>query len=221
MKDLCAVVPVKPFDQAKSRLAAVLGKGQRRALAQTMFVHVLSALARVDAIEDVIVVTADEDAAAIAHAAGVRVLKEAAARGLNTAVEAGLSEAERLSFARALVLPGDLPFLDVGDIARLIAEAAPTGRPQVSLIPAADGDGTNALMLAPPSALAPRFGRGSFLAHLTQALARQVDVRVHHLESFAIDIDTPADLAHLARSPDYAFLQDASSVPERTANGAT
>lgn len=212
MNDLCAIVPVKPLDTAKSRLAAALGDRQRRALAATMLTHVLGVLCQVPAIDAILVVTADEAAAALAAASGAHVIREPQAQGLNAAVEAGLAEAARRSFARALVLPTDLPFLAPADIARLIAEAPPVGRPQASLVPAADGDGTNALLLSPPGALSPCFGPGSFLTHLAQALARQVDLRVHHLASFAIDIDTPEDLAHLATLPAYAFLQEGTGL---------
>lgn len=207
MTDLCAIVPVKPLDTAKSRLASVLAPTQRRRLVLTMLQDVLGALARVPAVGQTFVVTADAEVAHVAVSSGVRTITESEALGLNAGVEAGLAVAARMGFARALVLPADLPLLSAEDVARLTAETDASGRPQVALAPAADGDGTNALLVSPPDALVPRFGPGSFLAHLGQALARRLDLRVQHLTSLAVDIDTPADLVHLEKLARYSFLR--------------
>ena len=79
----------------------------------------------------------------------------------------------------------------------------------MTLAPSHDSNGTNALLLAPPDAIAPCYGPGSYLQHLSQAMARHIDVNVLHLAGVARDIDEPADLAQLsaAAGARYGFLE--------------
>ena len=218
MTDLCAIVPVKPLDTAKSRLAGVLAPAQRRRLVLTMLADVLDALANEPGVARTLVVTADAEVAQVATSRSLHTIAEPQVLGLNAGVEAGFAAAVRMRFGRALVLPADLPLLSADDLARLVAATDEAQhRPQVTLVPAVDGDGTNALLVAPPHALIPRFGPGSFLAHLGQALARRVDLRVRHLASLAVDIDTPADLVHLEKLTRNSFLRrlDEEDRPHR------
>jgi 2-phospho-L-lactate guanylyltransferase len=206
MSKVLAIVPVKPLTSAKGRLSARLSPAQRRRLVLTMLQDVLAALAPVPLITQTLVVTADAGVAAQATHHGAGLVAEPEARGLNEGVAHGIREAMRAGATRVLVLPADLPFATSDDITRLVAASADTQRPSLTMVPAADGDGTNALLISPPTAITPSFGPGSFLAHLAQALARRIDVRVLHLSSLALDIDRPPDLARLASLPRYEFL---------------
>lgn len=203
MTGICAVVPVKPLPEAKGRLREALSATARRQLVLTMLSDVLQVLGAVPEITRVLVVTPDAEVASLAARCGAQVLTEPCARGLNEGVARGLEAADAAGFAAALVLPADLPFATAREIRRLVE--APATR-QLSMVPAADGDGTNALLISPPLALAPAFGPGSFLAHLARALARKVDVRVLHLAGLAHDIDRPEDLGRLHGLARYSFL---------------
>jgi 2-phospho-L-lactate guanylyltransferase len=152
------------------------------------------------------VVTADPDVATQAAHLGAGVIAEPEARGLNAGVTHGIREAVRAGASHVLVLPADLPFATPEEITRLVAAGVESDRPALTMVPAADGDGTNALLIAPPTAITASFGPGSFLAHLAQALARRIDVRVLHLAGLALDIDRPQDLARLAGLPRYDFV---------------
>jgi 2-phospho-L-lactate guanylyltransferase len=68
-------------------------------------------------------------------------------------------------------------------------------------VPAHDGDGTNGLLVSPPTALAFAFGPGSCRRH--QALAREQGIAAVALTlpGLAADIDKPADLAKLQSMP--------------------
>jgi 2-phospho-L-lactate guanylyltransferase len=92
-------------------------------------------------------------------------------------------------------VPADVPLATPEELRSLIQSRG--GQPGVTLVPSHDGDGTNGLLLAPPNAIAPCYGPGSYLQHLSQAMARRVDVNVVHLAGLARDIDEPADLAAL------------------------
>ncbi len=207
MSTVHAIVPVKPLGTAKGRLSSVLTAPQRRQLVLTMLADVLAALGEVPTVSATLVVTADRDVAALATARKAQLVWEHEAKGLNTGVESGLAAVAAAGGRRALVLPADLPFAAAQEISRLVHEGGHSGtRPQLAMVPAADGEGTNALLISPPDTITPNFGPGSFLSHLAQALARKVDVRVLHLSGLAVDIDRPQDLARLLPLERYAFL---------------
>jgi 2-phospho-L-lactate guanylyltransferase len=206
MSRIVALVPVKPLESAKGRLSASLSPLQRRRLVRTMLADVLSALQPVSLIAQRLVVTADTEVAAYASELGADIIAEVEARGLNAGVTHGIREALNAGASHVLVLPADLPFATPVEITRLVTAALESNRPGLTMVPAADGDGTNALLISPPAAITPAFGPGSFLAHLAQALARRIDVRVLHLAGLALDIDRPQDLARLAPLSRYDFL---------------
>jgi 2-phospho-L-lactate guanylyltransferase len=67
----------------------------------------------------------------------------------------------------------------------------------VGIVPDRHGTGTNALLLAPPDAISPAFGEGSRERHARLAGAAGLDPALESLESLALDLDTPEDLAAL------------------------
>jgi 2-phospho-L-lactate guanylyltransferase len=70
----------------------------------------------------------------------------------------------------------------------------------VVIVPDRHGTGTNALLLSPPTILAPAFGEGSFERHNALARAAGVTPRVAQVRSLGLDVDTPDDLAALRRA---------------------
>jgi 2-phospho-L-lactate guanylyltransferase len=206
-----AIIPVKALPAAKQRLAAVLPPLARQQLVLTMLRSVLTALAEAGGVDRTLVVTPDARVAELASGEGADVLREGRGRGLNAAVRAGLARAVAGAARRALVLPADVPLITATELQRLLGSAAAGGSPRATLVPAADGEGTNALLLVPPTAIKPAFGPGSYMRHLAQALARCLDVEVLHLPGLAKDIDCPRDLEQLidpARQlPHFQFLR--------------
>ena len=61
-------------------------------------------------------------------------------------------------------MPGDCPALSPAELQELLDGAARPGR-EVVIVPDRHGTGTNGLLLAPPDAIAPSFGPGSFERH--------------------------------------------------------
>jgi 2-phospho-L-lactate/phosphoenolpyruvate guanylyltransferase len=204
-----AIVPVKALGKAKRRLAPVLPETARARLVLTMLQDVLAAIAGADAIKGAVVVTPDPQVAQAARAVGAAVLAETRAGGLNAALRRGLGYAAAQGAAQALVLPGDVPLATAEDLRKVLATGAAPTRSRAALVPSTDGDGTNALLLAPPDAMEPSFGPGSFVRHLAQAVAQRLDAQVLQLPRLALDIDRPADLVLLLESEAgsrYSFL---------------
>jgi 2-phospho-L-lactate/phosphoenolpyruvate guanylyltransferase len=187
-----AILPVKSLGAAKRRLAPALGSGSRQALAQAMFADVLASLRRVPGLDSVAVVTADPVAGAAARAERVMVLRDTAQAGQSAAAAIGISYALAEGFERALIVPGDTPLLDPGEVAALLRV-----RRAVSIVPDRHGTGTNALVLTPPDALAPSFGPGSLERHVAAATAAGATSAVEKLPTLMLDVDTAADLSAL------------------------
>lgn len=191
-----AILPVKRFGDAKSRLAAGIERERRAALTAAMLEDVLEAIAAARTIERTIVVTAEPRAAELAGAAGAEVLSDFADEGHSEAALAGIAAAEARGSDCVVLLPIDCPLLDPRELDRLL-----TGVPghYVTVVPDRHGTGTNALVLAPPSAIRPAFGEGSCARHVAAARDAGVPYGVEELASLGLDLDTPADIVALTR----------------------
>src|SRR3954470_14204497 len=143
-----AILPVKSFGRAKQRLGGAFPDRPR--LAGAMVADVLEALGRVAGLSDLIVVTAEPAAAAAATEA--HVVHDPVEAGQSAAAARGIAAALRRGAERVLLVPGDCPALDPGEIERLLARDE-----AVVIVPDRHGSGTNALLLAPPEAIAPAF----------------------------------------------------------------
>ena len=115
--DVWGVVLVKPFRLAKQRLGPVLSEAERIELARVMLEDVLQALdACTHSLAGVFVVTADEDAAAIAQRHNAMVIREAAATGMNAAIAEVIDRLSGMPDAGIVVVPADLPQISAIDV---------------------------------------------------------------------------------------------------------
>lgn len=197
-----AILPVKRFSAAKSRLGASgVAESLRQRLARAMVADVLLALASSDEIERTIVVTREGDLAGVAAEHGALIVEDRDDAGQSAAVALGISHALDDGFARVLCIPGDCPALDPNELDELLAasDARADGRvdAEVVIVPDRHGTGTNGLLLTPPDAIAPAFGPGSFQRHRELALAAGARLEIERPASLLLDIDTGDDLAAL------------------------
>jgi 2-phospho-L-lactate guanylyltransferase len=192
-----AILPIKSFGAAKRRLADRLARGSRQALAQAMLSDVLTSLRQVSELETIAVVTADHTAEAAAAAPGVRVLHDAEEAGQSQAALVGIDYAQAAGYERALLVPGDTPLLDAGELSSLLKRAAESAIAVVA-VPDRHGEGTNALLLTPPRAIEPSFGEGSLARHVEAARRAGLTCAVDPLPSLVLDVDTPEDLDELS-----------------------
>jgi 2-phospho-L-lactate guanylyltransferase len=193
-----AVLPIKSFDAAKQRLAATLGAGSRQALARSMFSDVLASLRHVPGLDAIVVVAGDREAESASTGDTVGVIRDRAQAGQSSAARLGIEYALDHGYERVLLVPGDTPLLDAGEVRAMLSRAAAERRP-VTIVPDRHGEGTNALLLSPPDAIDPAFGPGSLERHVNAAEAAGLAYTVEALPSLVHDVDTPDDLAELGR----------------------
>ncbi|MCC6388929.1 MAG: 2-phospho-L-lactate guanylyltransferase [Dehalococcoidia bacterium] len=184
-----ALIPVNRLERAKGRLAERLDAATREALARATFTTVLDASRRV--FSPVVVLTADEAAAAIATAAGARVIAEDPARsGLNPQLEHALAILGEPGGGIA-ILHADLPFA-TRELLEGFLSAAPD-EPSVTLVRSVDG-GTNLMLLRPAGRFALAYGPGSYEKHVAAATAAGMAITAFESPPLELDLDTPADL---------------------------
>ncbi|MEM8704694.1 MAG: 2-phospho-L-lactate guanylyltransferase [Pseudomonadota bacterium] len=210
-----ALIPVKSFELAKSRLGTWLPDAHRDELARAMYQDTLAALAAASRIEKIAVVTSHPDAQAIATQAGAVCLQDPGL-GLNAALEAGRSGLLPLGASMVAVFPSDIPALRPTD-ADTVVRAGREGRTAV-IVPDHLREGTNALLLHDTMQLRYSFGPDSFEAH--KRLARQTGcpMRILNLRNIECDCDTPEDILRLAAVPPGKFttrsLQNLKPAPQ-------
>ena len=191
---LWAIIPVKPLNRAKSRLANVLTPEQRSDFAETMLRHVLKVVSEAPQVTGTLVISRDPRALSIARDYGAKTVQESTPSDLNPALERA-TEIVRLWNGRAvLILPADLPFLTHEDIATM----AHMGMYEPTVVIASDKehDGTNAMLIRPVGLINYHYGIGSFVLHEQEALQVGATVKYFNSETLTLDIDVPADLEH-------------------------
>ena len=177
---------VIPFAGVEGKTRLHASRRARRALSLAMLGDVLAAAAAFGAPR---VVTADEEAAAIARDLGAEIVADPG-EGQGPAVGAALAGLEP---GPILVVNADVPCVVPADLRALLA-ATPAGG--IALVEALDGT-TNALSLPAPEAFAPLYGPDSaarFRARAAQLGLQAVAVAVPNLVD---DVDTLDDLHRL------------------------
>jgi 2-phospho-L-lactate guanylyltransferase len=197
-----AIIPVKRFGHAKQRLLDAMDRPARAELVKAMLGDVLAAVARCERIERIILVSGEGRAERLALrmarsvATPIEVLRDPRDAGHSEAATLGIIRAISLGTECTVLLPGDCPLLDPAELDAALHAARP-GR--VAVVPDRHGTGTNSLIMAPPDAIGPAFGEGSCARHIDRARRAGHEAAVERLDSLALDLDTPEDLAALAR----------------------
>jgi 2-phospho-L-lactate guanylyltransferase len=216
LQRIFALVPVRGLEGAKLRLGGALDPEERQALVERLLVRTVAAAAATPAVREVIAISPDPEVLALGRSLGARALAQAGG-GLNEALDIGRAAAMAAGADAVLVVPGDLPAITAGELARIVERArahregpgtaettaAPPGaspeleaappRAIVALVTDRAGSGTNLLLVAPPEAIAFHFGDGSRAAHAAAARAAGA-VYLEITGPLDLDLDTPDDL---------------------------
>lgn len=192
---LWAIVPVKPLRRGKSRLAPVLSEDDRAALNQRLLLRTVDLLKQLPEIIDVLVVSRDSAALALARDHGARTLQEDGKPHLNEALERATVVARSYHADSVLVIPADLPQLSAEDVAAMLE--AGHEPPVVVIAPDHHHEGTNALFMNPAGIIDYDFGPGSFQRHCDRAHNAGVVLKILELHTLAHDVDVPEDLGFL------------------------
>lgn len=153
--------------------------------------------------DDVVVITPSRALAEIVEPSGARLLVQRG-MGLNEGLEQARFDALVEDVGTLIVLHGDLPNLQAGDVETLSAALPASGEPAVAIAPDRAGTGTNGLVLRPPGVIRFRFGPGSFAAHLEEVQRAGVPLVAVNRAGLSFDLDTPEDLTRWLELGDAA-----------------
>jgi 2-phospho-L-lactate guanylyltransferase len=185
------LIPVRPFEEGKTRLATVLGPAERTALNRRFFDHVFGVACQAVGPARCIVVSRSAEVRDLAEAAGARAVVETG-NDLNAALTQGAGEVP--AGEAVLVLSTDLPGLGVDDVEAMI-EAGEGA--DVVIAPDSSGMGTNALFLRRSGLIPFQYGHNSFSGHSSAVVVAEQTLRRVDRSGLAMDIDTPEQLAEL------------------------
>ena len=128
-------------------------------------------------------------------------LAENTSHGLNAAVKQATAWAVQQGAINILVLPVDLPFMQVSDVEQMVTavqRAQQNGWTQTQAAGMAistdkAGQGTNALFISSPGDFSFHYGPGSFQKHIAEAAQHNMNVQIVVAPNLHFDLDTESD----------------------------
>lgn len=198
-----AIVPVKPLRRGKSRLANVLTEDERAALNQELLERTLSTLSTLEGMIQILVVSRDPLALAIARNYDAITVQEDGHPSLNTALTRATVMSQLRAAQGVLILPADLPMLTRDDVLALM-ERAINNTPVVVIAPDRHGNGTNALLTIPAGIIEYDYGEGSFKRHCERAKQAGAHLEIVESPSLGLDLDLPEDLEIVQKSEGWS-----------------
>jgi len=181
-----AIVPIRSLDAGKSRLT---GRLDAPTVTEAFARDVLAACSQCPEIGDVLVVTSDPDAVALAEDCGARGVIQVGTEGINAAI--ALARGQVGPGEPVVAILGDTPCLTGGTLSTVLAAA---NDHDVSFVADTAGTGSTMWCAKDPSAT-PYFGEHS-RAHHRAAGAVELggDQRSEHWLRARRDVDTEIDL---------------------------
>jgi 2-phospho-L-lactate guanylyltransferase len=193
-----AIVPVKKFENAKTRLSPILSADDRIQLSSLMLEDTLSVLGAVQSLKEIIVVSGDKRAGEIAARFGAKFLHEQKETGVNAAVKLADIYSSKKRADATVVIPQDLPLLDTIDVT-MACDLAEKEAKCIVICPSLRYDGTNLLLRKPASVTETYYDNDSYETHIKSARERGIAVKLFLSKRLMTDLDTPEDVKQLAK----------------------
>jgi len=193
-----AILPVKRFENAKTRLSSILDIDDRILLSSLMLEDTVKILSSVSSLTQVVIVSADRRAEEMATKHGATFLGEENEKGVNSAVALADLYSIREAAEATVVIPQDLPLLDPIEVSKACQLAENESR-CVVICPSLRYDGTNMLLRKPPTVIATFYDNDSYNMHIRAALKLGIPVKGLFSKSIMYDIDTPEDAQQLTK----------------------
>ena len=193
-----AIVPVKRFENAKTRLSSILDMDDRILLSSLMLEDTVKNLSSVRSLTQVVIVSADKRAEEMATKHGVTFLREEREKGVNSAIALADVYSIREAAEATVVIPQDLPLLDTIEVSKA-CELAENESMCIVICPSLRYDGTNMLLRKPPSVIATFYDMDSYNMHVKAALKLGIPIKRLFSKSVMYDIDTPEDVLQLTK----------------------
>ena len=157
-----------------------------------MLEEVLSTLSISSMIENIVVVSKDEDVLSLAKKFKAIQIIDHDENGVNNAVSLADDYLKKNDYSASVVFPQDIPFIKTQDIDFLLRFQNP---PRFALIvPSRRFDGTNALVRMPVDLMATHYDEDSYKIHLSTAKSLTPNTSLIFVRRLMLDIDNNEDL---------------------------
>jgi len=199
---IAAIIPVKTFSKAKSRLG--LSQEKTEQLCKIMLDEVLSAISQ-SQISKTIIISKDESALEIAKKCNTVPIFEEKENGVNAAVALAEKYLVDNNFDASVVFPQDIPLIRPQDIDELLKYQK---TPQLIVVPSRKFDGTNALFRSPINVMETHYDEDSYKIHLTTAKSRNIPTSFVLISRIMLDVDDQSDLEFIMSNIEKPALAD-------------
>lgn len=203
-----AIIPVKTFSRAKSRLSLSPEKTEK--ICRLMLESVLKSVSQSDVIAKTVLVSKDENALEIGKKFGAHGIYDETEQGVNSAVLLADKYFAQEGFEGTMVFPQDIPLMEPQDIRTLYQMR--TSERCVLVVPSRKFDGTNALFRTPPSVMETHYDEDSYKIHLNTAEKRDARSAMVLIRRMMLDIDDQSDLRFILSFSDTGIANSLREI---------
>ena len=190
---IAAIIPVKTFSQAKTRLG--LSDNKKEELCKIMLEEILHVLSISPQIEKIVVVTKEEKALELAKKFNAITIIDNEEKSVNGAVALADKYLLENGFDASIVFPQDIPFIKTQDIDFILNYKIP---PNFAIVvPSRRFDGTNALVRMPVDLMETHYDEDSYKIHMNTAKEHTLNVALVFSKRIMWDVDNMKDLEFL------------------------
>ncbi len=184
-----AIIPVKSFSKAKTRLS--ISSEKTVDICKIMLNEVLQTISSTNKIDNTIIVSRDESAFDIGKKFNVIQVFDESESGVNNAISLVDDYISDSEFDTSVILPQDIPFFNTSDLDNLFSFFQ---KNSVIIVPSRHFNGTNALLRNPAKIMTTRYDEGTYKSHLDQAKSSKIDLSLLLIRRLMLDIDDKVDI---------------------------
>ena len=188
-----AIIPVKTFLQAKTRLGISLE--QKEKICEIMLEEILQTLSISPQIDKIIIVTKEKKALDISKKFDTVPIIDNKESGENNAVALADNYLLENRFEASIVFPQDIPYIKTQDIDFMLKFK--TASDFAIIVPSRRFDGTNALVRMPVNLMKTHYDEDSYKIHMSTAKKITRDVSLVFVKRIMLDVDNMEDLKFL------------------------
>lgn len=203
-----AIIPVKTFSRAKTRLN--LSQEKTAQICELMLESVLQTVSHTDLIKKIVLVSKDEKALSLGKRFGAIGIYDEFEQGVNSAVLLADNYFLREGFYTTMVFPQDIPMILPQDIKTLYEMR--TSNRCVLVVPSHKFDGTNALFRTPVNVMETHYDEDSYKIHLNTAEKRNASAALVLIRRIMLDIDDQSDLRFILSFSDTEIANSLKKI---------
>ncbi len=201
---IAAIIPVKTFSNAKTRLQLPTEKVEE--LCKIMLEEILQTISMSPKIEKIILVTKEEKAIEIGEKFNVITIIDQKEEGVNQAVSLADEYLLKNNFNASIVFPQDIPYIKTQDIDFMLKHQM---HPNFAIIvPSRKFDGTNALVRMPINLMETHYDNDSYRNHMITAKEHTLNVAMVFVKRIMLDVDSKEDLKFLLEQNEKPKLME-------------